>query len=77
LKTTITETGKGKLVRINSELSHGIILERKIDDITSGLQPEFSRILHTISGESFNDVLTDVLKSVSRTSLRGGIGDGQ
>ena len=29
------------------------------------------------AGESFNDVLTDVLKSVSGTSLRGEIGDGQ
>ena len=52
MKTAITATGKGKLVRINSELSHGIILERKIEDITSDLQPEFSRLLHKISEEN-------------------------
>jgi integrase len=32
--------------------SHGIILERKIEDITSGLQSEFSMLLHKISDEN-------------------------
>jgi hypothetical protein len=52
LKTAITATSKGKLVRVNSELSHGIILDRKIEDITSGLQSEFSMLLHKISKEN-------------------------
>jgi len=52
LKTIITATDKGKLDRINSEISCDIILERKIDDITSGLQPEFSGLLHSISKEN-------------------------
>lgn len=29
------------------------------------------------TGESFNDVITSILKMVSRASLRGEIGDGQ
>lgn len=52
MKTPITATSKGKLVRVNSELSHGIILERKIEDINSGLQSEFSMLLHKISEEN-------------------------
>lgn len=52
MKVTITATGKGKLDRINSEISHDIVLERKIDDIMSSLQPEFSGLLHSISKEN-------------------------
>lgn len=48
MNNTVTATRKGRLVKINSEC-HNIILERKIDDITSDLQPEYSRLLHTTS----------------------------
>jgi len=51
LKTAVTATRKGKLVRINSKRL-GIIVERKIDDITSGLRPEYSRLLHNILEEN-------------------------
>jgi integrase len=47
----VTAAHKGRLVRTNIE-RHEIILERKIDDITSGLQPEYSRLLHTVSEEN-------------------------
>lgn len=47
----MTAAHKGRLVKTNSE-RHEIILERKIDDITSGLQPEYSRLLHTVSEEN-------------------------
>jgi hypothetical protein len=51
LKAAVTATHKGKLVRINGERL-GIIVERKIDDIVSGLQPEYSRLLHNILEEN-------------------------
>ena len=51
MNNTITAARKGRLVRINGE-RHDIILETKIDDSTSGLQPEYSRLLHTTSEEN-------------------------
>ena len=51
MNDTVTATRKERRVRINSEC-HDFILERKIDDITYGLQPEYSRLLQTISIEN-------------------------
>ena len=51
MNNTVTATRKGIIVRINSE-HDDIILERKIDDIFSGLQPEYSRLLDIISEEN-------------------------
>jgi integrase len=51
LKAIVTETRSRKLVRIKSE-NLGSILERKINDITSGLQPEYSRLLRAISEDN-------------------------
>ena len=50
MKTTVTATRKDK-VRINGE-RFGIIVERKIDDITLGLRPKYSRLLHNILEEN-------------------------
>ena len=51
MDNTVTAIRKEKLVRINGERDD-IIFERKMDDITSGLQPEYSRLLHDISEEN-------------------------
>jgi integrase len=48
LKNTVTITCKGIPANVNSK-NHSIIFERKIEYITSGLQPEYSRLLHAIS----------------------------
>ena len=51
MKAIATATRNGKLDRVKSE-NLGIILERKIEDITSCLQPEYYRLLHTISEDN-------------------------
>jgi uncharacterized FlgJ-related protein len=63
LNDTVIATCKERRVRINSE-RHDFILERKIDDITYGLQPEYSRLLHTMSEENaFNRKLHPSIES--------------
>ena len=51
MKAIATATRNGKLDRVKSE-NLGIILERKIEDITSCLQPEYYRLLHAISEDN-------------------------
>lgn len=51
MNDTVTAARKRRLVRINSK-RYSIILETKIDDSTSGLQPEYSRLLHTTSEDN-------------------------
>ena len=52
MKTNITTIGEGKQDWINSTRRHDVILERKIENITSGLQPEFSGLLYSISEDN-------------------------
>ena len=44
--------GQGKQDGINSTRRHDVILERKIENITSGLQPEFLGLLYSISEDN-------------------------
>ena len=52
MKPIITSTSKEKLYFTDSESHYNIILDRKVEDITSGLPFEFSKLLRKISEEN-------------------------